>query len=114
MGTLVAEEPSATVGHPTFNSPHASPIAMSGGHVFVANTPADTVDVIDAWPRCFIKSFNALSLSAYRAGTPTDLPVSGDPYGQSPSRRDRYAEPSVIVQRVAERHRSDPIRLDGT
>ncbi|MFQ5731104.1 MAG: ankyrin repeat domain-containing protein [Planctomycetaceae bacterium] len=27
-------------------SPHASPIAVSGGHVFVANTPSDTVDVI--------------------------------------------------------------------
>ena len=35
------------VGHPTFVSPHASPIAISGGRVFVANTPADTVDVID-------------------------------------------------------------------
>lgn len=36
------------VGHPTFASPHASPIAVSGDDVFVANTPADTVDVIDA------------------------------------------------------------------
>ena len=36
------------VGHPTFMSPHAAPIAVSGGRVFVANTPADTVDVIDA------------------------------------------------------------------
>jgi YVTN family beta-propeller protein len=36
------------VGHPTFASPHASPIAIHGGAVFVVNTPADTVDVIDA------------------------------------------------------------------
>lgn len=38
---------SLRVGHPTFASPHANPIAVSGGDVFVANTPADTVDVID-------------------------------------------------------------------
>ena len=29
-------------------SPHSSPIAISDGRVFVVNTPADTVDVIDA------------------------------------------------------------------
>ncbi|HIE97142.1 MAG TPA: hypothetical protein EYQ63_09030, partial [Fuerstia sp.] len=39
------------VGHPTFASPHASPIAIHGGDVFVVNTPADTVDVIDAETR---------------------------------------------------------------
>jgi YVTN family beta-propeller protein len=41
----------AAVGHPTFVSPHASPIAISGVHVFVVNTPSDTVDVIDAKTR---------------------------------------------------------------
>ena len=40
-------QPLASVGHPTFVSPHASPIAISGGNVFVVNTPADTVDVIN-------------------------------------------------------------------
>ena len=40
--------PPATIGHPAFVSPHASPIAISDGRVFVTNTPADTVDVIDA------------------------------------------------------------------
>ncbi|MDX1502791.1 MAG: hypothetical protein R3325_10550 [Thermoanaerobaculia bacterium] len=35
------------VGHPTFLSPHAGPIAVAGGRVFVANTAADTLDVID-------------------------------------------------------------------
>lgn len=39
------------VGHPTFASPHASPIAVHGDDVFVANTPADTLDVIDAGSR---------------------------------------------------------------
>ena len=36
------------VGHPTFASPHANPIAINGELVFVVNTPADTVDVIEA------------------------------------------------------------------
>jgi len=36
-----------SVGHPTFASPHASPITLIGGLLFVVNTPADTVDVID-------------------------------------------------------------------
>lgn len=36
------------VGHPTFVSPHANPITVNGELVFVVNTPADTVDVIDA------------------------------------------------------------------
>ena len=45
-----ADAPKTTppaVGHSSFMSPHAKPIAFSGGRVFVANTPADTVDVID-------------------------------------------------------------------
>lgn len=39
---------STEVGHPNFMSPHASPIVKTGDLVFVVNTPADTVDVIDA------------------------------------------------------------------
>ena len=35
-------------GHRSFLSPHASPIAIRDGYVFVVNTPADTVDVIDS------------------------------------------------------------------
>ena len=42
------------IGHPSFLSPHASPIAMNGDLVFVANTPSDTVDVIDARTRRII------------------------------------------------------------
>jgi len=45
-GGAARAEPLA-VGHPTFVSPHARPIAVAGDHVFVVNTPADTVDVID-------------------------------------------------------------------
>ena len=42
------------VGHPGFLSPHSSPIVVSGGRVFVTNTPADTVDVIDAASQAII------------------------------------------------------------
>ncbi|MGE3818352.1 MAG: hypothetical protein AB7I30_02875, partial [Isosphaeraceae bacterium] len=48
-------EPPATVGHPSFLSPHASPIVQSGDFVFVANTPADTVDVIDKGSRRIVR-----------------------------------------------------------
>ena len=44
-----------SVGHPTFASPHANPIAVTGGSVYVANTPADTVDVIDMSRRRVVK-----------------------------------------------------------
>ena len=48
----------ADVGHPTFVSPHASPIAISGGRVFVVNTPSDTVDVINRKTRKIIARVN--------------------------------------------------------
>lgn len=48
--TNVPRQPFA-VGHPAFMSPHSSPIAISGGRVFVVNTPSDTVDVINAKTR---------------------------------------------------------------
>ncbi len=35
-------------GHLTFMSPHANPLSLVGDRVYVANTPAATVDVIDA------------------------------------------------------------------
>ncbi len=44
----------ADVGYPTFMSPHAAPIASRDGRVYVVNTPADTVDVIDASRRSII------------------------------------------------------------
>ena len=34
-------------GRTTFASPHTNPIVVNGSYVYVANTPADTVDVID-------------------------------------------------------------------
>ena len=46
--------PAATLGHSAFMSPHASPIATQGNRVFVVNTPADTVDVIDTTRRTVI------------------------------------------------------------
>ena len=44
----------AAVGHPTFLSPQVSPIVLAGGFVFVANTPANTVDIIDARTRTLV------------------------------------------------------------
>jgi YVTN family beta-propeller protein len=38
----------AKVGHPSFLSPHFKPIVLHQDRLFVANTPADTVDVFDA------------------------------------------------------------------
>ncbi|MEM8670600.1 MAG: ankyrin repeat domain-containing protein [Planctomycetota bacterium] len=43
------------VGHPMLMSPHVRPIVMNEGKVFVANTPSDTVDVIDAKSREIIR-----------------------------------------------------------
>lgn len=50
-----ASKPPAAVGHPSMESPHVNPIAVSGGRVFVANTPAGTVDVIDAKTRTVVR-----------------------------------------------------------
>lgn len=47
--------PPTAMGHPSFMSPHTAPIAVTGGLVFVANTPADTVDVIDAETHAIIR-----------------------------------------------------------
>lgn len=44
-------KPPAKVGHPSFLSPHSSPIVIHKGQVFVVNTPSDTVDVIDTGTR---------------------------------------------------------------
>ena len=46
------------IGHPTFMSPHTSPIAVNGAYVFVVNTPADTLDVIDTHTRAIVKCIN--------------------------------------------------------
>jgi len=46
------------VGHPTFVSPHASPIAVRDGLVFVVNTPSDTVDVINTGTRKIVARVN--------------------------------------------------------
>ncbi len=46
------------IGHPAFMSPHASPIVVGGGLVFVTNTPADTLDVIDADSRTLVARIN--------------------------------------------------------
>ncbi len=47
--------PPAKVGHPQFLSPHFNPIALHHDHLFVVNTPSDTVDVIDTKSGRFLK-----------------------------------------------------------
>ena len=51
----VAPSAPAVVGHPSFLSPHSRPVTLDGEHVFVANTPADTVDVIDRRTRRVVR-----------------------------------------------------------
>ena len=46
------------IGHPVFASPHSRPIAILGDFVYVANTPSDTVDVIDAEKRTIVNRIN--------------------------------------------------------
>lgn len=50
--------PPVAVGRPSMESPHVNPIAVSGGRVFVANTPAGTVDVIDTKTRKVVARVN--------------------------------------------------------
>ncbi len=45
-------------GNPLFCSPHFSPIAIHGDHVFVVNTPSDTVDVLDRVTREMVCRIN--------------------------------------------------------
>jgi YVTN family beta-propeller protein len=45
----------ADAGHPGFLSPHVNPIAVAGDLVLVVNTPADTLDVIDASTQQVVK-----------------------------------------------------------
>ena len=51
IGAPASPNKPAKIGHPSFLSPHSRPIALHGDQVFVANTPADTVDVIDTRSR---------------------------------------------------------------
>ncbi len=44
-------DPLPGVGHPGFLSPHFQPLALVGGQLYVANTPADTLDIIDVATR---------------------------------------------------------------
>ena len=46
------------VGRPTFSSPHANPIVVHGDFVYAVNTPADTVDVIDAGTNAVVNRIN--------------------------------------------------------
>lgn len=52
------EAANSAAGHPGFLSPHVNPIALADGLVLVANTAADTVDVIDATTRQIVRRIN--------------------------------------------------------
>ena len=56
VGAAADDEESAGdgVGHPVFLSPHARPLAVNGAFLYVANTPADTLDVIDTSSRSVV------------------------------------------------------------
>ena len=56
--TARGPRPAAAVEHSSYMSPHAAPIAFSGGLVFVVNTPSDTVDVIDTVLRAVVTRIN--------------------------------------------------------
>lgn len=58
LAVAAVPQPPAAVGHPTFMSPHASPIAVTGGRVFVVNTSASTVDVINVGSRAVVARVN--------------------------------------------------------
>ena len=49
--TVDSPLPPTPISHSSYMSPHASPIALSNGHVFVVNTPDDTVDIIQTKSR---------------------------------------------------------------
>ena len=49
--SLHAQTAPQKIGYPSFLSPHANPIVIHAGRVFVVNTPADTVEVIDVATR---------------------------------------------------------------
>ena len=48
----------SNVGHPVFASPHSKPIVVNRSFVYVANTPADTVDVINRRNRQIVHRIN--------------------------------------------------------
>ena len=60
MGAGADDEESAgdTVGYPVFLSPHARPLAVDGGFLYVANTAAGTLDVIDTASRSVVASIS--------------------------------------------------------
>ena len=48
-------DPLPGIGHPGFLSPHVRPLVRAGDVLLVANTPADTVDVIDVASRRVVR-----------------------------------------------------------
>ena len=79
-----APRPAAKVGRPTFVSPHAAPIAVGDDHVFVVNTPSDTVDVTLSanFPNNNLKIGQSIRISGTTtnpASTPTPVSINAAP-----------------------------------
>lgn len=55
LAAAVPPDPLPGVGHPGFLSPHVNPLAIVDGQLFVANTPADTLDIIDIASRQVVR-----------------------------------------------------------
>jgi len=55
LASAAVPDPLPGIGHPGFLSPHCQPLAVVDGHLLVANTPADTVDVIDTVTRTVVR-----------------------------------------------------------
>lgn len=55
LAAAAPPDPLPGVGHPGFLSPHVNPLAIVDGLLFVANTPADTLDVIEVGSRQVVR-----------------------------------------------------------
>ncbi|MEE2808876.1 MAG: ankyrin repeat domain-containing protein [Verrucomicrobiota bacterium] len=51
-------KPPSKIGYPSLMSPHSSPIALHENRLFIANTPSDTVDVINTKTRKVVRRIN--------------------------------------------------------
>ena len=68
------------VEHPTFLSKHSKPIVLFNDRIYVTNTPADTLDVIDTDPfsATFHMDKNGYTLHFAHTGM-FEVSTSGDP-----------------------------------
>ena len=51
-------EPPAKIGYPSLMSPHSSPMTLHEDRLFVANTPSDTIDIINTKTQKVVRRIN--------------------------------------------------------